>query len=307
MSIGILIGKIAALFIVLFLGFLLVKCGIYKVNDSQILSRLCIYLAVPCSILSAFQVTYTPSIRSGLLLAVGAAVLVHIVLIALFAVLGPILHLNGIEKASIIYSNAGNLVIPLVSSILGADWVIYSSAYVSVQLFLLWSHGKMMICGETRPDLKKILTNVNMITILFGVFLFAAQISLPGPVDSAVRSLGAMIGPLAMLIAGMLISGTTPKEVFSYPHIALVTLLRLVGVPLLTISLLKFSGLASLAENGHQILLVTLLATITPSASTITQMAQVYGKDARYAGAINVITTLLCMISMPIMVYLYQI
>ena len=307
MSIGILIGKIAALFIVLFLGFLLVKCGICKVNDSQVLSRLCIYLVVPCSILSAFQVSYTPAIRSGLLLAVGTAILVHIVLIGLFAILGPILHLNGIEKASIIYSNAGNLVIPLVSSILGADWVIYSSAYVSVQLFLLWSHGKMIICGETKPDLKKILTNVNMITILFGVLLFAAQISLPGPVDSAVRSLGAMIGPLAMLIAGMLIAGTTPKEVLSYPHIALVTLLRLVGVPLLTISLLKFSGLASLAENGRQILLVTLLATITPSASTITQMAQVYGQDARYAGAINVITTLLCMISMPIMVYLYQI
>lgn len=36
------------------------------------------------------------------------------------------------------------------------------------------------------------------------------------------------------------------------------------------------------------------------------KMAQVYGKDARYAGAINVITTLLCMITMPIMVYLYQ-
>ena len=306
MSIGILIGKIVSLFIVLFLGFLLVKCGICKVNDSRVLSRLCIYLVVPCSILSAFQVSYTPAIRSGLLLAVGAAILVHIVLIGLFTILGPILHLNGIEKASIIYSNAGNLVIPLGSSILGADWGIYSSAYVSVQLFLLWSHWKMMICGETKPDLKKIFTNVNMITILFGVLLFAAQISLPGPVDSAVRSLGAMIGPLAMLIAGMLIAGTTPKEVLSYPHIALVTLLRLVGVPLLTILLLKFSGLSSLAENGRQILLVTLLATITPSASTITQMAQVYGKDARYAGAINVITTLLCMISMPIMVYLYQ-
>ena len=79
--------------------------------------------------------------------------------------------------------------------------------------------------------------------------------------------------------------------------------------PLIAVSpilLLKFSGLASFAENGSQILLVTLLATITPSASTITQMAQVYGKDARYAGAINVITTLFCMITMPIMVYLYQ-
>ena len=135
-----------------------------------------------------------------------------------------------------------------------------------------------------------------MIAILFGIFLFLAQISLPGPVDSAVRSLGSMIGPLAMLISGMLI----------FPHIGLVTIMRLIGVPLLTILLLKFSDLASFAENGSQILLVTLLATITPSASTITQMAQVYGKDARYAGVIKVITTLFCMITMPIMVYLYQ-
>ena len=295
MSIGILVGKIAALFIVMFLGFVLVKTGICRSDDSRILSRLSVYIVVPCSILSAFQVSCSPSILNGLLLAVAAAVFI-----------GPLLHLNGVEKASIIYSNAGNLVIPLVSSILGPDWVIYSSAYVSVQLFLLWSHGKMMICEEKKPDFKKIITNTNMIAILFGIFLFLAQISLPGPVDSAVRSLGSMIGPLAMLISGMLIAGTTPQEILAFPHIGLVTILRLIGVPLLTILLLKFSGLASFAENGSQILLVTLLATITPSASTITQMAQVYGKDARYAGAINVITTLLCMITMPIMVYLYQ-
>ena len=284
MSIGILVGKIAALFIVMFLGFVLVKTGICRSDDSRVLSRLSVYIVVPCSILSAFQVSCSPSILNELLLAVAAAVLIHLILIVLFYFIGPLLHLNGVEKASIIYSNAGNLVIPLVSSILGPDWVIYSSAYVSVQLFLLWSHGKMMICEEKKPDFKKIITNTNMIAILFGSFLFLAQISLPGPVDSAVRSLGSMIGPLAMLISGMLIAGTT----------------------LLTILLLKFSGLASFAKNGSQILLVTLLATITPSASTITQMAQVYGKDARYAGAINVITTLLCMITMPIMVYLYQ-
>ena len=290
MSIGILVGKIAALFIVMFLGFVLVKTGICRSDDSRILSRLSVYIVVPCSILSAFQVSCSPSILNGLLLAVAAAVLIHLILIVLFYFIGPLL----------------NLVIPLVSSILGPDWVIYSSAYVSVQLFLLWSHGKMMICEEKKPDFKKIITNTNMIAILFGIFLFLAQISLPGPVDSAVRSLGSMIGPLAMLISGMLIAGTTPQKILAFPHIGLVTILRLIGVPLLTILLLKFSGLASFAENGSQILLVTLLATITPSASTITQMAQVYGKDARYAGAINVITTLFCMITMPIMVYLYQ-
>lgn len=117
MSIGILVGKIAALFIVMFLGFVLVKTGICRSDDSRILSRLSIYIVVPCSILSAFQVRCSPSILNGLLLAVAAAVLIHLILIVLFYFIGPLLHLNGVEKASIIYSNAGNLVIPLVSSI----------------------------------------------------------------------------------------------------------------------------------------------------------------------------------------------
>ena len=109
MSIGILVGKIAALFIVMFLGFVLVKTGICRSDDSRILSRLSVYIVVPCSILSAFQVSCSPSILNGLLLAVAAAVLIHLILIVLFYFIGPLLHLNGVEKASIIYSNAGIL------------------------------------------------------------------------------------------------------------------------------------------------------------------------------------------------------
>jgi hypothetical protein len=52
--------------------------------------------------------------------------------------------------------------------------------------------------------------------------------------------------------------------------------------------------------------MISLLATMTPSASTITQMAQVYGKDADYASAINVASTLLCIITMPLIIALYQ-
>lgn len=84
-----------------------------------------------------------------------------------------------------------------------------------------------------------------------------------------------------------------------------VAAVRLIAYPLLNIVVLKFSGLAAMVPEGQTILLITLLATITPSASTITQMAQVYGKDADYASAINVVTTLLCIVTMPLMVMLY--
>lgn len=164
----------------------------------------------------------------------------------------------------------------------------------------------MKLCGEKGIDLKKILTNINMIAIFAGVLLFLLRIQLPAPVQDAVDSISSMVGPMGMLILGMLIAEMDLKKLMSYHRLWWITLLRLVGIPLIGIVLLKYSGLAALVPEGRTILLVTLLAICTPSASTLTQMAQVYGKDADYASAINVVTTLLCIVTMPLMVALYQ-
>lgn len=271
----ILAKKILSLFLVMALGIVLVRCGIVRSRDSKVLSMISLYLVMPCVIISSFQVKYQPEILNGLLLALATAVLLHLVLI-------------------------------VVVGFLGKEWVIYTSAFLSVQLFLLWSHAKMKLCGEKGIDLKKILTNINMIAIFAGVLLFLLQIQLPAPVQDAVDSISSMVGPMGMLILGMLIAEMDLKKLMSYHRLWWITLLRLVGIPLIGIVLLKYSSLAALVPEGRTILLVTLLAICTPSASTLTQMAQVYGKDADYASAINVVTTLLCIVTMPLMVALYQ-
>ena len=276
----ILAKKILSLFLVMALGIVLVRCGIVRSQDSKVLSMISLYLVMPCVIISSFQVEYQPEILNGLLLALATSALLHLVLIVVVGFLGKVLKLDGVEETSLIYSNAGNLIIPIVTAILGKEWVIYTSAFLSVQLFLLWSHAKMKLCGEKGIDLKKILTNINMIAIFAGVLLFLLRIQLPAPVHL--------------------------KKLLSYHRLWWITLLRLVGIPLIGIVLLKYSSLAALVPEGRTILLVTLLAICTPSASTLTQMAQVYGKDADYASAINVVTTLLCIVTMPLMVALYQ-
>ncbi len=75
--------------------------------------------------------------------------------------------------------------------------------------------------------------------------------------------------------------------------------------PAVMLVLLKLSNAASLINNGMEVLLITFLATATPTASTVTQFAQVYNRDAEYAGAINIVTTILCIITMPLFVILY--
>ena len=131
-----------------------------------------------------------------------------------------VLKLDGVEETSLIYSNAGNLIIPIVTAILGKEWVIYTSAFLSVQLFLLWSHAKMKLCGEKGIDLKKILTNINMIAIFAGVLLFLLRIQLPAPVQDAVDSISSMVGPMGMLILGMLIAETAKLSQTMVDHAA---------------------------------------------------------------------------------------
>lgn len=280
----ILAEKIFSLFLMMFMGYAVVHWGLLHAEDSKTLSLISLYLISPCVIISAFQVQYTPDVLHGLLLALAAAVLLHVGIIVVVNLLGHALHLDAVEKAS----------------------MIYSSAFLSVQLFLLWSHAKSMLCGEKSFELKKVLTNINMIAILAGAALFLLHIQLPAVIEDSLDMVGSAIGPISMIILGMLMAGMNFKKILGYRRLWLVTALRLVGIPLAAVALLKLSGLAHLVPDGQTILLVSLLATCTPSASTITQMAQIYGKDADYASAINVVTTLLCIFTMPLMVALYQ-
>ncbi len=304
--IGALITKIVSLAMIMAMGWLAVKCGALRSEDSKGISRLSLFLVMPCVILSSFQVDYTDEVKNGLLLALFAAVVLHAFLLILGYALKKLLKLDPIEMTSVIYPNAGNLVIPLVGAVLGKEWVIYTCAFSTVQRMLLWSHGKAVLCGEKEFSIRKILLNVNMIAIFAGVIMFFTGIRFPALIGDAVDTVGGMIGPLAMLVVGMLIADQDLKKLFVYKRVWLVALLRLIVVPLLVIPFLKFSGIAGYAADGARVLLVVLLAVTTPAATTLTQFAQVYGRDAQYACAINVLTTILCIATIPVMVALYQ-
>ena len=298
--------KILTLFMMMAMGAVLVRTKLMKASDGKAISTVALYLIVPCSIFSAFQVEYSDQIRDGLILAAGVALLLHIGMIVLTELLSKMIKLDAVEKASIIYSNSGNLIIPLVTSILGKEWVIYSTGFLCVQMILMWSHGKIMICEEPKVDWKKIVLNINMIVIALGLVCFFTQIQLSTVFLDAVESMGSMIGPSAMLVTGMLIGSVDFKTLKSYRRLPMMTVLRLVVYPLLGVAFMRFSGVTNLVENGEMILMITFLAMTTPVASTITQMAQVYGKNAEYASAINVVTTLCCIVTMPVMIMLYQ-
>lgn len=298
--------QIAALFLMGVIGFGIVKAGILRTEDSQVLSKVCVYVCAPCMTVKAFQIECTPDKVKGLLLAVAAVIILHVVYIGGARLLRKPLGLNSIERASIIYSNAGNLIIPLVLAIFGEEWVFYTCAYTSVQLILMWTHGKALVCQSEKFSLKKILGNMNLIAIAIGVLLFAANIRLPEIVGTVLGGMGTMLGPISMMVIGMLIGDVDLRQVFCRKRIYLICFLRLIVCPVVSILLIKVLGLGAMHPDAHQILLIVVLAGASCVAATITQMAQVFGGDAEYASVINVMSVIFCVITMPLMVLVYE-
>ena len=301
-----LMEEIIKLFVIMFMGYAVVKAGLMKSSESKSVSVILVYLVIPCVIIKAFQVDYTPDVQKGLFLAIAAAVAIHILFLLITVPLKKIFQMDVIEQATSIYSNAGILVIPLVQELLGQDYVIYSSAYIAVQLILLWTQGKNMLCEEEKLEWKKVFLNVNIISIIAGIVLFLFRIKLPAGVQDVLGMMNNMIGPLGMLLAGMAIAEVPLKSIFTKKRNYLSVALRLLLYPVLGLFLMKVIQIVVNLENSSQILLTVYLACVTPACASVTSMAQLYDKDAAYASSLYVLTTLLSIVTMPVMVYLYE-
>ena len=139
------------------------------------------------------------------------------------------------------------------------------------------------------------------------MILFISKIRLPSGVQDVMDMMNNMIGPIGMLLAGMVIADVPLKTVFTKKRNYVSTVLRLIVYPVFILILMKliytFAGL----NDSKHILLTVYIASITPACATVTSIAQLYDKDAAYASALYVLTTLLSIVTMPVMVGMYEI
>ncbi|MCR5627072.1 MAG: AEC family transporter, partial [Lachnospiraceae bacterium] len=111
--------RIVQLFVIMALGFVIVKSGLLKSSDSVVLSKVVLYVVVPCTILNIFQIDLTDDIRNGIFLAFAVVIFLHFVAIFIGYSFRKLFAGSVVEEMSVVYPNAGNLMIPLISYIMG--------------------------------------------------------------------------------------------------------------------------------------------------------------------------------------------
>ena len=115
-----------------------------------------------------------------------------------------------------------------------------------------------------------------------------------------------LVAACAMLLPGMVIPDVPARRIFGDRRRYLASALRLIAAPVILLLAFKICGAAQMIPDGKNILLVVYLAGVTPACATVTSMAQLYGDIGDRTGVLYVLTTLLSIVTMPLVIALYE-
>ncbi len=301
-----LLLQIITMLIYALIGFALSRFHILSDRQSTGLSILCIYVAIPCAILEGFQQDYSPAVLKNISAEILIILLLHVVLLAIyFFILRRTLKFTPIEGVCMIYPNCGNMIIPLVTAMLGTNYVVYCCPFIAIQMIFLWVHGLSALTGEKKSDLKKIAANPCIIAAVAAFLLFVLNWRLPPLLHSICGSLGALTAPLSMVVAGVLLGEMKWEDVKAFHRLPRMILVRLVVIPLVMLVFVRFMRIATAGIVDPSLYMICFMSLTTPSASTIVQMAQIFTDDARYVSCINAVAMALCFVTIPSIMSLY--
>lgn len=305
MQLALLVGqKVLMMLVMMLLGVAALRCGLVDSHQSKGLSTVLLYILSPAMVFNAFQIPYSAQKLQGLAVASLYAGIAHLlfILFARLALRRPGARTR-VEKAALIYSNAGFITIPLIQATMGQEAVFYSTGYLTISTCLLWTNGLVLVSGDhSNIQLRKIFTNPNLLAIAAGLVCFVTGWRLPVVLQDVSDSMGAAVSSVAMLQIGTVLGGVALGRLLANPRIYGICALRLVVLPLLLIGLFKIPGLMALAPDAKQLMTIVLMAASAPTASAVTMFAQLYDREPDYASGLTVGSTILCILTLPVMV-----
>lgn len=291
-------NQIMIMFIIIIVGVICYKTGLIEKETNKKLADLVLMVVNPLVIFISYQREFETELVKGLLLSLLLALITHIFGILVAAVLLRNKKNRDqlvLERFAVAYSNCGFIGIPLVNGIFGSEGVFYLTAYMTIFNLVVWTHGVITVSGKS--DIKSVVKAIlspSVIATVSGFILFIFRVLLPKPLYEAIDYIGGMNTPMAMLVAGATIAQTDIRKLILKPRIYYVAFLKLLLLPIAV--LLMFCTL-----NIPKIVLLTVvLAAACPTAATINLFALRFNKDYRYASEMFAITTILCSLTIPL-------
>ena len=303
MDILALCRKMVILFFCMAPGFAAAKGGAMDLQSNKKLSALVVNIANPMQILaSALTGEHLLSNGETLRLA-GLIVLIYLGLIALSFPAAKVLRVKGSEaglyRFMFIFSNTGFLGYPIVESLLGYQATFYVTLFVLFFQLFCWSYGASLIRGEARFRFQwQVLRQPCVAASLAALAIYLSGWQPPALLHQAVKYVGDITSPIVMLIVGCSLAQMRFGQIFGSWRIYALTVLKMVLVPLAAFFVLRH---VLTNDFTFHVLMVILCM---PVATNTTILSYQYGADESVASAGVFVSTLACMLTIPLMMQL---
>lgn len=304
MDTTVILNQMIIIFILMMLGCILAKTSVITEEGSRLLSDLILTVLNPAIILSSAMDQNRAGGMKDILFGVVLALLLYAVLLVLGNVIPILLRCRRDEKRiynlMTVFGNIGFIGIPLVAAVLGKGAVIFVTVFNLPYNVLIYTYGVyLMTKGTEKQKLNwKGFFSPGTVASILGLLIFAFQIPMPEVVSSTADYLGNAITPLSMLVIGVSLSELSIKDIFNNFRLYLFCILRMLVVPLAVAICLK-----PFVQN-EILYQVSVLLVAMPVGSMPVILAKQYDTDVNQATKGVVLSTILSIITVPIVAIL---
>ena len=306
MDIQVILMQMVQLFLVIGLGYFLFKVKILDVELNKRLTTLLLTVTTPALIISSVLSTTEYLSFTDILFVFLVGILVYIVLPILGLILVKIMRIplpqQGLYIFMTVFSNIGFMGFPVMKAIFGNDAVFYTALFNMLFNLLVFSVGTGIMGYGTGRKMNfnpKDLLSPGVIASLVALVIYMAKIQFPNVISSTITMIGDITTPIAMLIIGSTLANIPLKEVFSELRIYPYTFIKQVIIPALAYPVLR------LFIQDPLILGVTLIMISMPVANSAVLFATEYDGDVSLAAKAVFMTTLLSIVTIPLIVSLF--
>lgn len=151
--------------------------------------------------------------------------------------------------------------------------------------------------AKRKFNIKDVL-NTGVIAAIIALIIFLFGINVPGVVQEVLSMIGEITIPLSMILIGSSLALIPLKYVFSDIKIYLISFIKLIVMPAITYFI------ATLFTSDSFLIAQLTIATALPAGSMIVMLTTQYKGNVKTASVGVFITTVLSVITIPLMVYL---
>jgi predicted permease len=297
-------------------GYLLVKCNVMKQEQSGVLSKVLMFLAMPFLIFSG-TVNNLSFNRELLMLLLITAVIGVVYTFVMFFASKPLVGMekdqktNGMMRFCSVFSNNGFLGIPLAISVFGRNSHVFTVLILLniISNVLMYTLGAYLVTGDRRTiRLKKAFFNPVLIAFLVGLVFNLLRITdRVSEIITFSDHFSNIVTPLSMTILGMKLGAIRFGNLFRSRRIYYVSFLKLIAFPSVILAILILGRAVQWTIPYDSMILGVFVAFAMPTAGLASTFADEFGGDTENAVIFTLGTTMLSILTIPCLYWILNV